>query len=477
MTVPVTTTSAGNAEAVEHHLRQLCEWACALKLDDVPVPAQLKAALILGDNLAAIISASDEPEVKAYHQRLMEGDTGGHSTLFRDGGPNLSMMNAALGNGLASTWNELDDGYTRTAVHPGALSQPLILAAGQAHDHAFEDVMLATVVAYEVGTRFARAWPGTLPRIHPHGAYNAICAAAGLARLRGLAPETFMSALTAAATMVSPGPYSYPIKGALIRNAWPAAGAWLGNFACEMAEMGIGGTPDGPFDVYQVILGSPVTLPGELSADLGSQWTITDGYHKLYGACHHSHAAIEALEAILQARPGLRGGDDVQELTVQCSKMAMNFNNSQPHTTLAAKFSIPHAMAATLARGADAHDNFLTPSLSDPLIGKLRGRVRLGELADIKPWPYDRPAKVTLTLKDGTRIEQTCDAALGSPARPLETEPVLGKIAQLSQVRAPGLHGAILSLRQHVADGQIGRLNFRHWVRSFYPEPSSRPAP
>ena len=41
-------------------------------------------------------------------------------------------MNAALGNGLASTWNELDDGYTRTAVHPGALSQPLILAAGQA---------------------------------------------------------------------------------------------------------------------------------------------------------------------------------------------------------------------------------------------------------------------------------------------------------------------------------------------------------
>jgi 2-methylcitrate dehydratase PrpD len=30
-------------------------------------------------------------------------------------------MNAALANGLAITWNELDDGYTRTAVHPGAL--------------------------------------------------------------------------------------------------------------------------------------------------------------------------------------------------------------------------------------------------------------------------------------------------------------------------------------------------------------------
>ena len=234
-------TTGSDARAVELQMRQLCTWASTVKLSDIPTPALLKAALVLGDNIAAIVSAADEPEVKAYHERLMAEGSGGPSTLLRQGGPGLSMMNAALGNGLAATWNELDDGYTRTAVHPGALSQPLILAAGQAHNHSFEEVMLATVVAYEVGTRFARAWPGTLPRIHPHGAYNAVCAAAGMACLRRHSPETFLSALTAAATLVSPGPYSYPIQGALIRNAWPAAGAWLGAFACDMAELGIGG--------------------------------------------------------------------------------------------------------------------------------------------------------------------------------------------------------------------------------------------
>ena len=156
-------TPQEQSQAVEQHLRQLCVWASGLKLSDIPTPALLKAALVLGDNIAAILSAADEPEVKAYHERLMAEGGGGPSTLLRQGGPGLSMLNAALGNGLAATWNELDDGYTRTAVHPGALSQPLILAAGQARNHSFEEVMLATVVAYEVGTRFARAWPGTLP--------------------------------------------------------------------------------------------------------------------------------------------------------------------------------------------------------------------------------------------------------------------------------------------------------------------------
>jgi 2-methylcitrate dehydratase PrpD len=448
--------SSSDAQAVEQHMRQLCTWASTLKISDIPTPALLKAALVLGDNIAAIISAADEPEVKAYHERLMAGDNGGPSTLLRQGGPGLSMLNAALGNGLAATWNELDDGYTRTAVHPGALSQPLILAAGQAHGHSFEEVMLATVVAYEVGTRFARAWPGTLPRIHPHGAYNAVCAAAGMASLRRHSPETFLSALTAAATLVSPGPYSYPIQGALIRNAWPAAGAWLGAFACDMAELGIGGMPDGPRDVFQIILGAPITLAGELTAGLGSEWTVADGYHKLYGACHHSHAAMEALEAILQERPQLRGGNSVQRLTVHCSKMAMNFNNSLPKTTLAAKFSIPHAMAATLAYGADEPNNFFDASLSDSRISALRSRVELTELPNIKPWPSDRPAKVSLELEDG------------SPARPLATEPVLAKIAQLSQSRAPGLHDAVVQLREHLAQGQLDRLNFKDWMASFY---------
>ena len=114
---------------------------------------------------------------------------------------------------------------------------------------------------------------------------------------RGLAE--LARALSAAATMVSPGPYSHPIEGALVRNAWPAAGAWLGLFACDLARLGIAGTPSGLYDVYERGLGAPSNA-AEPTAGLGSDWTICDGYHKLYAACHHSHAAMEAIESLIE---------------------------------------------------------------------------------------------------------------------------------------------------------------------------------
>ncbi len=452
---------------VEKGLNELCEWAAGLRFDTIPPRVLSHAVLILGDNIAATLSACDEPEVRAYHEQLVAGRTAQQATLFRRGAPRVSLIEAALGNGLAITWNELDDGYTRTAVHPGALSQPLILAAAEAGNASLADTLRATVGAYEIGTRFARTWSGTLPRLHPHGVYNAVCSAAGLALLRGVGAAELLRALTAAATLVSPGPYSHPIEGALVRNAWPAAGAWLGLFACDMARLGIAGTPSGPYDVYARGFGAP-TKADELTAGLGVEWTICDGYHKLYGACHHSHAAMEAVESMLAARPTLRGGAQVRSVLVEGSAMAMNFSNNAPATTLGAKFSIPHAVAATLVHGATAPGNFLDPSLRDAAIGALRSRVTMAQLPEVKPWPLDRPARVTLQLDDGTSLSAELEAALGSPARPLSAERVLKKIRDLSSRDASGLAPAVVNLRQRIEAGGLEPATCREWVASFF---------
>jgi 2-methylcitrate dehydratase PrpD len=361
----------------------------------------------------------------------------------------------------------LDDGYTRTAVHPGALSQPLILAAAQANDLSIQEMLRAVVVSYEVGTRFARSWPETLPRLHPHGVVNTVCAAAGYASLMKFDKTLFMNALTGACTMVSPGPYSHPIQGALIRNAWPAAGAWLGYFSCEMAQANICGTPSGPYDVYQIGFGAP-SKPEHLCMDLGSEWTITAGYHKLYGSCHHAHASMEAIETILTAHLTLRGGESIKSILIEVSKMAMNFNNTNPATTLAAKFSIPHAVAATIINGASATENFLHESMSNTSIASMREKVVMQELGNVRPWPYDRPAKVTIELKNGDKLSEFCEAALGSSSRPLELPTVLEKINYLSKAYAPNLESAVVSLRQQIQDGQNLSLKTSVWINSFF---------
>jgi len=452
---------------VEAGLRTLCDWAAGLTYAGIPARVRAQAVLILGDNIAAALSAADEPELRAYHEQLIADKSAPQATLLRAGAPKIAMIDAAVGNGLAGTWNELDDGYTRTAVHPGALSQPLILAAAEAGNLSMAETLRAVVGAYEIGTRFARAWPGTLPRLHPHGIYNVVCSAAGLALLRGYDAARLLRALTAAATMVSPGPYSHPIEGALVRNAWPAAGAWLGQFACDMARLGIAGTPSGPYDVYTRGLGAPAK-PAELTDGLGSDWTICDGYHKLYGACHHSHAAMEAIESLFAQRPDLRGGRQVRRVLMEGSAMAMNFDNPAPQTTLGAKFSIQHALAATLAHGAAAPGNFLDPSLRDEAIIELRKRIRMAQLPVVKPWPLDRPARVTLELEDGTALTAECEAALGSPARPLDADRVLRKIGELAERDAPGLASSVVRLRATIDAGEDLALTCRDWMAGFF---------
>ena len=464
------TQPGGEAEIkaqVEAGLHTLSTWAAGLSYASIPAHVHAQAVLILGDNIAATLSAADEPELRAYHEQLIGSQSAPQATLLRGGAPKVAMIDAAVGNGLAGTWNELDDGYTRTAVHPGALSQPLILAAAEAGNISMAETLRAVVGAYEIGTRFARAWPGTLPRLHPHGVYNVVCSAAGLALLRGYDTEQLLRTLTAAATMVSPGPYSHPIEGALVRNAWPAAGAWLGQFACDMARLGIAGTPSGPYDVYTRGLGAPAK-PAELTDGLGSDWTICDGYHKLYGACHHSHAAMEAIESLVTKRPDLRGGALVKGVLMEGSAMAMNFNNPAPQTTLGAKFSIQHALAATLAHGAAAPGNFLDPSLRDEAIIALRKRIRMAQLPVVKPWPLDRPARVTLELEDGSMLTAECEAALGSPARPLDADRVLRKIRELSRRDAPGLESAVVQLRTNITANGDARLTCKDWLAGFF---------
>ena len=455
--------------SVAENLLKLSDWATSLRYEDIPNQVIQHAVLILGDNIAATLSASNEPEVNTYHSQLLGQKSDETATVFRKGGPKTSLMNAALANGLAITWNELDDGYTRTAVHPGALSQPLILAAAQANDVSVQEMLRAVVVAYEIGTRFARSWPETLPRLHPHGVFNTVCAAAGYAALMKFDKTLFMNALTGACTMVSPGPYSHPIQGALIRNAWPAAGAWLGHFACEMAQANIFGTPSGPYDVYQMGFGA-TSKPEHLCMDLSSEWTITAGYHKLYGSCHHAHASMEAIETIFKLHPQLRGGDAIHSVLIEVSKMGMNFNNVNPVTTLAAKFSIPHAVAATIINGASATENFLHESMSNTQIAAVRNKVVMQEMKDVRPWPYDRPAKVTIELKNGDKISEFCEAALGSSARPLERHTVLEKISLLSKDLAPNLQKSVVSLGEQLEKNPHLPLKANEWILSFFNE-------
>src|SRR3546814_10040573 len=57
---------------------------------------------------------------------------------------------------------------------------------------------------------------------------------------------------------------------------------------------------------------------------------------------------------------------EIDSITVECHPLALAFSNAAPATTLGAKFSMPHAVAAALALGQGGAAAFSTNSLADP---------------------------------------------------------------------------------------------------------------
>ena len=205
-------------------------------------------------------------------------------------------------------------------------------------------MLRALVLSYEISTRIARTWTPRAFVMQSHGRYGAIGAAAAVALARHADAETLHAALTGAVTLTTPSPRDHLVSGALVRNVWPAVAAWSGMMSVDWAECGIGGVDGGFYDVYTTVHGGRAD-PEVLTAGLGAEWAILDGYLKIHACCQHLHSTVEAMLAI---RDDLGAGvapDRVVEIEVHTHPLAVPLVNPRPVTTLGAKFSLPHAAA------------------------------------------------------------------------------------------------------------------------------------
>lgn len=430
---------------VERGMGALCAWAAALAFDDIPRVALERMALIIGDDIAAILSAQDEPQLRAVHEQLVRESARAEATLLRRGGPRLDARNAALGNGIAASWNELDEGYRKAPCHAGILVLPALFAVGEKEGLPLRDVLRAAVGAYEITARLARTWRSLIPPLHPHALFNSVGAAAAAGLARKLDAERLLLALTGAVTMVSPGPYNHAMRGALVRNAWPGAGAQAGMLAVDLAVHGIGGVPSSPYDVYTGCLRGEADA-ARLTEALGGDWAVCDGYHKLYACCQYAHSSLDALQELLARRPELKGGALVASIEVHTHPLGLMIDDDAPGTTLAAKFSMPHAVAAMLVYGHAGVEAFSSASLSHADVAALRKKVVLKPHPAIGAWPLDRPGRVTLALKNGDKVSAECASARGGPDRPFTKEEIGNKIQDLSASSAPGLMRGLAGL-------------------------------
>lgn len=455
----------------------LIHWASTVEFSDIPLAARRRALLILADDMGAMLSAEAEPEVAAFHDMLAASSSAGSASLLRKGRARLPIEAAAIGNAVAASWNELDEGYRKAVCHAGLYTLPCLLAHAEAQDKSTAEVLRALVVSYEVLTRFARAWPFQTLKIHPHALYCSLGAATALGILQRVDADTLLAAVTAASTMGATGPYSQAVRGVLVRNVWAACGISNGMRALEWARCGIGGVAETPHDVYFEALGSEAD-PQQLTQQLGHEWAVCDGYHKINACCQYAHSAIAAVESLLETYPDLQGGQGIERIRLTTHAYGMTLNDFAPRTILGAKFSIPFAVATAFVHGHGGASAFDSRALGDPRVREMSQKIELSEVRKPLPWPQDRPAYLTIVMKDGQERSAHCLSARGGPDLPFEDEDLWRKVATLSGHSMPGLEPVMRALHSGLdgsrSDGALDQSWRTVLEQCFEPQPSSR---
>lgn len=426
------------ARATGRALAALTDWAAGVEWSAVPPAVQARAALVLADDLAAMVAARAEPELRGVVAGLKRSAGRAEATVFDGGRDRIDRYSAAAANGSAADWAELDGGYRRVICHAGIYTLPAVIAEAEATGATAEEVLRALLLGYETAARVARAF--TFPNLvlHPHGSLAAIGAAAGVAALRRMAPADAAAAISSAATMVLPGPYTHPINGSLVRNVWPGVAAWTGLRAADWAAVGVRGLPSALHDVYADAFGARAT-PDELTAGLGEGWAVADGYHKIFACCQYGHATIEATLK-LRARADWRR---LRAIHIETHHKARVMDNPDPGTTIAGKFSIQHIAAAAAVTGAGGAETFGAANLRNPDIARLRHAVTTAPYAPEPAWPNDRPARVTWTLDDGTTLTEEVLSARGGPDLPFTPAEIAAKIRGITAAPYPAMPDAL----------------------------------
>jgi 2-methylcitrate dehydratase PrpD len=387
----------------------LGQWSrFAVEARSMPLPAVVidRAKLVLLDSIGAMAGGMQEPELQA----LVDAEATTDGVTLIGTGRRAPQTMAAFVNGVAGTTLELDEGNQFARGHPGIHVVPALLAAARA-EHEGDRLLRALVLGYEIGSRIGIASKLRVT-MHPHGTWGTVGAAVGAANL---------SLATSRRTM---------LEGATVRNCFSGLSSQLGLMANMLHKSGFLGEQDAVATVYDRIVADDFQ-PDEMVAELGERWEIARNYFKMHAACRYTHAALDVVTGLM-AEHGVDPAQ-VSDIQVDTYCWAAQLDHPEPGTTLAAKFSIPFAVATTLVHGAATPDAFRLPARSNPVIADLASRVQVREdVAMTAALPAERPARVTITMKGGQRLSGAARVNRGDTEQPYDAGEIFAKFHSLA---------------------------------------------
>src|SRR5687767_4175966 len=369
-----------------------------------------------------------QPEMRAFVDRHLahaaSGDAWVIGTRRRAGA-----LDAALLNGTAGTWLELDEGNLFAKGHPGIQVVPAALALAQELRAPGEALLMAVALGYELSSRVSRAAKMRIS-VHPHGTWGVLGAALAAGRLKGFDQRAMRELINVASTTGMATSRQTLLDGATVRNIFTGHAGYMGLMAARLVECGFTGEADSPASIYGKVLADGFD-PAKATEDLGREWMLAQGYFKLHPTGRYVHSVIDALEDLLSRSRALDLAA-IDRVEVKAYRLAAMLAEKRVTSSFGARFSVPFALATILYHGRSELAAFEQAAVDNPAIQALAARVEVQEQPSYTArYPAEQPCDVRIHMSGGQTLEGHCTVTKGEPSKPHRPEELEAKFMQL----------------------------------------------
>jgi 2-methylcitrate dehydratase PrpD len=432
-------------------IEELARFVAETTLEQVPLEVQRYAKLVVLDTIGVILAGASRPEVRGLRERL-NATAGTGATVFAPGWPAGDPRTAAMLNGIAGRSIELGEG-NRYVSYQGAMQiLPGLLSVGEWERRSGREILSALILGYDAGARLGAAMK-TRPLAHQNGQAALLGAAAAGSRLRARAAPDPRRAPRPPATLVLTPSYNNAVAGATTLNVAGGMSGFVLGLAPDLALAGFTAQDDAIEEALSSLVGDGFAPAGVLE-QLGIRWEITRNWLRLRACCNPIYAALDALEEAIAAL-GAKG-EDIERIDIATFEFAAVMRNPDPPNYFASKYSLPHVAACLAVRGSAGHEAVDDSALQDPEIAALRHRIHVSaDPALTAKVPASKPARVTVSLKDGRQATRSCDSPRGDCLNPYDASEIRQKFRQLAST-------ALTSRGLDEVERAIDRLE--HWT-------------
>jgi 2-methylcitrate dehydratase PrpD len=332
---------------------------------------------------------------------------------------------AALVNGVAGHSNELDDTHEASCSHPGCVIIPTALAMASDRTSGL-DFLVAVAAGYETIARLGEAAdaPDILHRgLHPTSLLGVFGAATTAAKLTGLDLHGLLTAWGHALSLCAGSvQFSDEVTGTAVKRMHAGYAAKSGILASDMARFGVSAplrSLDGKYGFLKLYGGNTANAAAAL-AESHDRLAIHGVSLKPYACCRLFHSAIDCLRDLTDTRQ--LKAEDVEEILIKSSEIIGNQHMmADPLSPMAAQYSLPYSIGATLAYGPAAYGAYEENHLQDPAIRAWSRLVRFEvDARYTEAFPKHFGAFVQFRTKSGDTFSASAEDGSGSPNKPME---------------------------------------------------------